>query len=30
MFYFSSEEGWTLELVCRWLWEGIDSDILKL
>lgn len=30
MFYFSSEEGWTLELVRRWLREGFDSDILKL
>lgn len=30
MFYFSSEEGWTLELVRRWLREGFNSDILKL
>lgn len=30
MFYFSSEEGWTLELVRRWLREAFDSDILKL
>jgi len=30
MFYFSSEEGWTLKLVRRWLGEGFNSDIVKL
>lgn len=25
MLYFCSEEGWTLVVVCGWLWEGFGS-----